>query len=476
MKLDQRWWLVAAVLPFMGFWAYGLTDLDEGFYGAVVTDMIRRGDWITPTYNGSPWFEKPILAYWLAIPSVMAFGNEFGARLPSFVCTLATVWTWHRFARRHLPGAEIVLPLAYAGSLLVTGVGRMMMTDAALTLFLTLALHGLYRSLTEGTPKLAVGIWLGLAVLAKGPVALVLFVGAGLVLAWKAPAWRQGLQGGWLAPGLATLAIVALWFVPCYLVNREVFVQDFLVTQNLGRFAGGDKAHATPLWAAPFYFPLVLMLALLPLSATALREFLGGLRGSWSSAVPGVETFLIAWAGTVLVFFSVSGTKLHHYILPAVGPFCALLVVAAIRQGGASRMEAPLAGWCATVGALAVCVFSTVDRLQFQSVRQVALAAAARAEPVATVGLSGERPTAPSLKLTEQASPSIGFYLRRTFLEAANLRELSARGFTGLVIIRSGRVGGGDLMDAYLRGQKLEQLDPKGSSYELWRLSDQGAR
>ncbi|HXH61652.1 MAG TPA: hypothetical protein VNI20_09885, partial [Fimbriimonadaceae bacterium] len=64
--------VAACVLPLLGFWATGLTDLDEGYYGAVVANMIRTGDWITPHFNGHPWFEKPILLYWLATPSVMA--------------------------------------------------------------------------------------------------------------------------------------------------------------------------------------------------------------------------------------------------------------------------------------------------------------------------------------------------------------------------------------------------------------------
>ena len=62
-------WLLA-VLPFLGFWMYGLFDIDEGFYGAVVAEMNRRHEWLTPYYNGHPWFEKPILLYWVSKPLV----------------------------------------------------------------------------------------------------------------------------------------------------------------------------------------------------------------------------------------------------------------------------------------------------------------------------------------------------------------------------------------------------------------------
>jgi len=73
----------------VGWWTYGLFDLDEGFYASVTGSMIRHHEWITPLYNGKPWFEKPILMYWLAKPSVMLFGTEVGPRLPSVLCTIA---------------------------------------------------------------------------------------------------------------------------------------------------------------------------------------------------------------------------------------------------------------------------------------------------------------------------------------------------------------------------------------------------
>src|SRR5262249_44035004 len=71
-----RWVLVwvFACLPLLGWWLTGLFDLDEGFYAAVTAEMNRRGEWITPYYNGQPWFEKPILLYWAAKPCVALFG------------------------------------------------------------------------------------------------------------------------------------------------------------------------------------------------------------------------------------------------------------------------------------------------------------------------------------------------------------------------------------------------------------------
>src|SRR5580693_6722422 len=93
-------WL--AILPLLGWWLYGLFDLDEGFYAAVVAEMNRRGEWITPYFNGHPWFEKPVLLYWVAKPCLALFGGEFGIRLPSILASLATYAIIAWFGKRRL--------------------------------------------------------------------------------------------------------------------------------------------------------------------------------------------------------------------------------------------------------------------------------------------------------------------------------------------------------------------------------------
>ena len=125
------------MLPFIGWWMTGLFDLDEGFYGAVVAEMNRRGEWITPYFNGHPWFEKPILTYWVAKPFLWLFGDTVGPRLPSVLATAATIGVVIWFARRHLSdlaaaGAALIL----STSLLFVALGRMLMTDPLLDLAL----------------------------------------------------------------------------------------------------------------------------------------------------------------------------------------------------------------------------------------------------------------------------------------------------------------------------------------------------
>src|SRR5436305_1720172 len=107
--LEQKniwlWTWLLAILPFVGFWTYGLFDLDEGFYGAVIAEMNRRGEWITPYFNGHPWFEKPILLYWLAKPCLMLFGQTIGPRLPSVLASIGLFAWVTRFTRNHFGDA-----------------------------------------------------------------------------------------------------------------------------------------------------------------------------------------------------------------------------------------------------------------------------------------------------------------------------------------------------------------------------------
>ncbi len=333
ITLLRKYWYVLCILPYLGFWTYGLTDLDEGFYGAVTMDMLRRHDWITPTLNGIPWFEKPILAYWLSMPFVSIMPNEFGARLPSFLCTLATIWIIYRFVKKHLSEeVAIASALVYSSSLLVVAIGRMMMTDAPLVLCLTIAFTTFYESI-QGNQKLRLitAATLGLAVLAKGPVALVLFGLIGIFSFWRLPETRSNWTKYWTSGTLILAAIIASWYVPCYLANGQSFIDKFLIEQNIGRFKGGDTAHTVPGWANPIFFPAVLLLATLPWVAGAIKSKFWQTTNTDQSKNP-LLTCLLIWFLVVLIFFTISGTKLVHYILPAIPPLVILIANALLTR------------------------------------------------------------------------------------------------------------------------------------------------
>ena len=74
--------LLASALFFLGLGTPGLFDADEPAYAGAAREMLERGDWVTPYFNGQPRFDKPILFYWLILLSYRVFGiTEFAVRV-----------------------------------------------------------------------------------------------------------------------------------------------------------------------------------------------------------------------------------------------------------------------------------------------------------------------------------------------------------------------------------------------------------
>src|SRR5262249_61119028 len=72
------------VFFFHGLNSIGLIGPDEPRYAAIARDMLLTGDYITPRLNGVPWFEKPVLMYWLSAAGDKVFCiNDAVAKFPS---------------------------------------------------------------------------------------------------------------------------------------------------------------------------------------------------------------------------------------------------------------------------------------------------------------------------------------------------------------------------------------------------------
>lgn len=460
-----RLWPVLCLLPFLGWWLTGLTDLDEGFYGAVAIDMLRRGDWITPSISGTPWFEKPILVYWLAIPSIWLFGEDAGPRLPSVLAVMLLAWMVFWFAGKQWGrSAGILAALALSGSILSVAIGRMMLTDAAFVAALT-ACFILYWESLQGRPSLRIGsaACLGLAVLAKGPVAGVFFIlVAGLLFAVR-PETRPGVRGFWLPSVAVGLAVMAAWYLPCWLINGEVFVQKFLIEQNIGRFAGGDEAHRVPVYLHPIYYPVILAVGLLPWLPGAVKG--GMFRSQKEAADAGLNSFLWIWALSVLVLFSLSGSKLPHYIFPGLPPLV-LLAARAIEQKDspflAPRRMALAAGWAVFLMVLATTIFGMeYARQKGPDLHGLVREIRTRPEPVVIYRFGRtDRKVEIQLEINETSRPSIHFYLRKPALKTSDFNEvLEKQKAPFLLLAPKDRVGSEEAALAMAKGLDLD-LNP----------------
>jgi len=319
---------VCGFLFFFGLSYFGLIGADEPRYAQVAREMLARHDWVTPVLGGVPWLEKPPLFYWQAMLAYAAFGvNDFAARLPSSVDATLLVVAVFFFLRRFRPEFQLDGALITAAGAAMIGFGRAASTDMPLAAMFAIGMLAWYAwHETSSKIWLAVFyIFMGLGVLAKGPVAVFL---AGVVIGIYALLRRESQvvkRTLWL-PGILVFCCVALpWYVLVQLRNPE-FLRVFILQHNLERFGSNLYHHREPFW---FYIPIAL-LGLLPWTAFAVDAVILNARRWWSErrAIPGdgLGLFLLIWLIVPILFFSFSQSKLPGYILPAL-PASSLLIV-----------------------------------------------------------------------------------------------------------------------------------------------------
>jgi len=334
--VDARatWIAWAAAIAVLFLWRLGagpLVDVDEGAFAEATREMVTSGDWLHTTLNGADRFDKPILVYWLQAASVLAFGANAGAvRLPSALCA----WAWclcvaHFALPRFGAAAAMAGATVLATSLGVLVIGHAATADALLNLLLVLTIFDLWRHL-EGSGTAALrraAVWMALGILAKGPIA-ILVPGATLLL-W-AIARRDGRARAWAAlrdplAWLLLVAIAAPWYAYALHRHGQAFIDGFLMRHNVGRFTTTLEGHS----GGPLYYAIVLPIVMLPWAPVLVRVLVGA-RGTWRDPL---GAWLLLWAAFVLVFFSLSGTKLPHYVLYGLTPLAILGGAALVGMG-----------------------------------------------------------------------------------------------------------------------------------------------
>ena len=312
--------LLAFALFFVGLGAVGLVGPDEPRYADVARGMFRSGDYVTPRLFGSVWLEKPPLYYWLAALGFRLGVNEVVARLPSavFACGFLGLWFW--FSRRLFGGrAAAVGCMLLASTAGWIGFSRAATMDMLLSSTLGAALVFLALWLWDNKPLHLAGFYglLGVATLAKGPLAVVL---AGLVaLAYVVTfrEWKQLKRLCWNPALLIYFAVAAPWYLLCLEQNGYAFIEEFFLKHNVARFTSAAIGHPQPFW---FYVPM-LAAGIFPWTPLLLLPVLETIRTGLRSVLANRQTaFLFYWVALPFVFFSISRNKLPGYLLPVLPP------------------------------------------------------------------------------------------------------------------------------------------------------------
>ncbi len=316
--------LAAALLAGLGLnlGSLPLFDLDEGAFSEATREMFVRGDFLSTSLYGAPRWDKPILIYWLQAASTRVLGfTELGFRLPSVLAALGWVGILYYYVRR-FAGREAAwnAALLLATTLQVSLIARAAIADSLLNLCLTAAMLATYAYWREGRRRdlYAASLAMALGFLTKGPVALLI----PLAVSFLFYAGRRRLRDWWrLVTDLRAVAlflgVAGPWYAYQLWTHGWAFVEGFFLQHNLRRFQGPLEGHAGSLL---YYLPVVLV-GLLPHTVLWLQRLarLGGDREDpW-------RLYLWLWFGFVFAFFSLSGTKLPHYVIYGYPALMALM-------------------------------------------------------------------------------------------------------------------------------------------------------
>lgn len=356
-RLQRRGWhyllllALGGVLFFTNLGGASLWDLDEGRNATCALEMMEAGTWIVPTFNAQLRVDKPALLYWLQMAAYQTLGvDEFSARLPSAIAALLTVLLAYELARS-LFGRQtgLLAGVIVASTPMLCGAARFANPDALLNLFTALTLTLFWRG--HERPRAlwfaAVGAAAGFAVLAKGPVGIVLPAAvAGLYLVWERR-WAMLFDRRWTL-ALVALVLVALpWYVMVTVYTRADFLRGFVMNHNVNRFLSPMENHR----GSPAYYLVVLLAGLAPWSVflgpalwcgafSAIRCPWVRLTTVWEGAADRADDadrtaagyrLLMCWVVVYLVFFTLAATKLPNYVLPIVVP-CAVLLARVLER------------------------------------------------------------------------------------------------------------------------------------------------
>ena len=314
----------------------GLVDETPPLFAAAARAMSESGEWLTPKVNGMFRFDKPPLTYWLmgffySLPKNEIW-DSFGtlsARLPSALGSLFlmlmigdTLYCWPQKGDRQFI-TPIISSLGFALSPLIIIWSRTAVSDALLTGALGMSLLLFWRRMVSNKNDQCISAWifLGLAILTKGPVAFVL---AALTITsflfsqkdWKILLCKIKPKKGFLITTLISLP----WYVLELIKEGKPFWDSFFGYHNFQRYTSVVNNHEGPFW----FFLYIMILASLPFTPFLFHGIFRAFKDFFKSSQENsnlsdtLYTYSLCWLVSVLIFFSISATKLPSYWLPAI--------------------------------------------------------------------------------------------------------------------------------------------------------------
>ncbi len=309
------------------FWQLPLLR-SEAMYALIPREMLAQGSWFAPTLNGVHYLDKPQMVYWLHMLSYKLLGvSTWSARVPTLALTVGEVWLTYLIGRR-LVGQKAAW---LGGFVLLTCIGffvlhQQILPDHLVTLFLLAAFYGLLRWQEEPGFRWEALFFLSLVAgfVSKGLIGIIFPGLISLLYAWQVRDHR--IFRLLYSPRGICLGVILLiaWGVASELANPD-FLKFQIVNEQIMRFLGRRQPLDIHSFTIPGFW-LFLGIWLVPwtfILPEALYRF-------WQATRPGGEEpvtgrLLLIWPAVILIFFTLSDSRIEYYSLPAL-PALALIL------------------------------------------------------------------------------------------------------------------------------------------------------
>lgn len=332
---------------FQNLGAYRLIDIDETRYINIARAMLARGDLITPYLNFEPFLEKPPLYFWLVVLSYKLFGtiNEFTSRFPLAVLMTFAVFFTYFFGKKTV-GSKVyglISALILVSSLWVLLFSHVAVLDIGFMVFVMSTVYCAVLTLfvKEKNQKYfwyMTYLFMALSVLQKGLIGLILPV---LVIFFVFLANRKVkeiFKPVNILPGLLIFLLVAgPWHYLVYKANGMAWFNEYILKHHFARFVDSSMGlgRKQPFL---FYIPIIIV-GFLPWIFSFIAALFRGVKAiikdfkatksvkqlfSTDNNDRKILNFSAIYFAVVLLFFSISSTKLPTYILPLFPPMALL--------------------------------------------------------------------------------------------------------------------------------------------------------
>jgi len=270
--------------------------------------MLETGDFLIPHVGSEPYYRKPPLVNWLVAASFRITGlrNEWTARLPSAFCVLAVALAFIIVARASLgANGSLMAALIWMANFGLIEKGRLIEIEALYVSLLGLAmicwLSWWEQRRSPWLTWIVPSVFLGLGVLAKGPVHLLFFYAVVVAVLHFAGELRKLWHPAHLAGIAVVIGIFAAWAFPYGQAMQGANLAQTWSGEFTGRLGGDDFKLTSWLMNLPrglaYFLPWTLLLPLVPGAKFPTARETNLSRGMiWGCAVPFVVVNLLPGA------------------------------------------------------------------------------------------------------------------------------------------------------------------------------------